>query len=292
MRLLADDLDGLDAPLRRQPLRPARRGRPLPWFRMGLLCAGMVAGLAYLAAPPQPEAPEPGEVPLAPLLAPPPVWQPVVRPVPLYALERIDPASFALDVRRHVGGGREDTLGFGTFGETGYGRLQATRAVTETEPAGFYVDLVRHAARGGVSVVRSTQAAPLATKLGPAEIASVTLAGANETTGASEAACLALRIAQPKLQFSLRGWVCGSAAEPPSEAQVACLVDRLTLAGEDPALGALFAESERRRAEGCQPTPPRAAARTMGVAKDADPGRGERTVQAARPPRPARPRRP
>jgi hypothetical protein len=230
---------------------------------MAIVCAGMVAGLAYLAGQPQPErSAGPISVPLAPLIAPPPTWQPVPQPAPLYALEGISRGSFALDVRRHVDGGREDTLTFGSFGETGFGLLRMTRGVPEPEPTRFYVVLVRQAAQAGLSVVRSTQAAPLATKFGPAEIAQVTMAGlSGDATGASsQATCLAWRVALAEPLFALSGWVCGSEDQPAGAAQIACLIDRLTLAGgEDPALKALFAHAERRRIEACRPPPPQVA---------------------------------
>jgi hypothetical protein len=229
---------------------------------MAIVCAGMVAGLAYLAGQQPESSAGPVSVPLAPLIAPPPAWQLVSQPVPMYALEGISRGSFALDVRRHVEGGREDTLTFGSFGDTGFGLLRMTRGASEPEPTSFYVVLVRQAAQAGLSVVRSTQAAPLATKFGPAEIAEVTMAGrAGKTTAdPSEATCLAWRVSLPEAQFALSGWVCGSADQPADAAQVACLIDRLTLAGgEDAGLKVLFAQAERRRIEACRPPAPRVA---------------------------------
>jgi hypothetical protein len=77
-----------------------------------------------------------------------------------------------------------------------------------------------------------------------------------------EAACLAVRIALSDVPFALTGWVCGSADQPATDVQVACLIDRLTVVGhEDPALKALFARSERHRIEGCRPAARVASAR-------------------------------
>ena len=287
MRLLADDLDGLNAMSLRET-RDERRARPLPWLRMGLLSAGMVAGLAYLAAPHRPApSEEPAAIPLAPLLAPPPVWQAVAHPEPLYLFEGIDPTSYAWEVRRHVSGGREDTLTFGNFGEAGYGRLTVTDGATDSGPASFYVDLVRQSAQAGLSVVRSTQAAPLATKFGPAEIAAVTMAGATQE------ACLALRVVIPEAPFSLRGWVCGSAQQPAGDAQLVCLLDRLTLVGGEPGLKALFAWAERRRAIGCAPARPHMESMANeGIAGgEAGPGIPERTARPTRSSRASRSRR-
>jgi hypothetical protein len=96
-------------------------------------------------------------------------------------------------------------------------------------------------------VVRSAQAAPLPTKFGLAEAASVTFAGESEQT------CLAVRFVHPEVQFTLRGWLCGS---PVSEAQLTCLIDRIVVTGpEDPALKVLFAQAERQRLPACAPAP-------------------------------------
>lgn len=230
---------------------------------MAVVCAGMVAGLAHLAQQQQPEPAEgPVSVPLAPLIAPPAAWQPVAQPEPLYALEGISRSTYDLEVRRHVDGGREDTMTFGSFGDTGFGLLRMTRGASEPEATSFYVVLVRQAAQAGLSVVRSTQAAPLATKFGPAEIAEVKMAGISgeAAAGPSDATCLAWRVPVPDDQFSVSGWVCGSADQPAGAAQIACLIDRLTLAdGEDAGLNVLFAQAERRRIEACRPPGPRVA---------------------------------
>jgi hypothetical protein len=159
--------------------------------------------------------------------------------------------------------------------------------VSDPEPSSFFVDLARQAAQAGLSVARSAQAAPLSTKFGLAEIATVTMAGTTEET------CLALRIDRPPAQFSLRGWVCGSAAQPASEAQVACLLDRLALVGEDPILGTLFAQAERQRTAGCAPVQPRPA--SVGShdvsAQEAEPNVMARIAPSVRPVRPTRLRR-
>jgi hypothetical protein len=287
MQLFADDLASLDARAWREPLRGRRRSRPLPWLRMGVFSAGIVAGLAYLAGQQPEPSQEPGSIPLAALLAPPPAWQAVAEPVPLYAVEGIDPNSFVLEVRRHVGGGREDTLTFGSFGEAGYGRLRATRGATEPESASFYVDLVRQAAQAGLSVVRSTQVAPLGTKLGPAEIAAVTM------SGTAEAACLAFRVGDRAAEFALRGWVCGAAEQPASEAQVACLLERFTLASrDDPALTALFTQAERRWTAGCAPASVHMSRHHDAAAGETEPGTVERMARPPQPTRSARSSRP
>lgn len=261
MRLAADDaLDSPDRwtiPVEPRPerRRAQRRRTHLPWLRMMLLSAVAVTVLVVLAEPPPDETggPEdhPGAIPRAALTAPPPLWEPVARPSALYGVEGIDRNQALLEVRRHAGGGREDTLSFGPTGEAGSARLRLTRNVPEPEGQSFYIDLVRHGAEAGLSVVRSAQAAPLPTKFGLAEAANVTFAGTSEQT------CLAIRFAHPEMRFSLKGWLCGS---PVSEAQLTCLVDRLAVtSNEDAALKVLFAQAERQRV--CSPpAPPRVAA--------------------------------
>ncbi|HEX2136685.1 MAG TPA: hypothetical protein VHG30_12420 [Microvirga sp.] len=256
MRVVAEDLDGFDAPATPRPRRPRRPARGRSWLRKGLVAAAILGGLVYFAGGRQQEpAHPPGSVPMAALIAPPPAWHAVAPVLPLYGLDGIEPTSFSLEVRRHADGGREDVMIFGDFGEAGYARLRMTHGPTGTEPQSFYVDLARQAAQAGLSVVRSAQAEPLGTKFGAAEVAAVTMAGP------SEEACLALRL-QADGSFSLRGWICGSVTQPGAEALVACLIDRLILVGgEDPALRRLFAEAERRRSEACRP----AAARTASA---------------------------
>jgi hypothetical protein len=235
-------------------LRPSRavRSRELPWLRIGMASAAVIATLAYLAQK------DDGDgtgmvglpVPQASLIAPPPPWQPIVNPVPVYAIEGADgkvmPA--ILDARRHASGGREDALTFGVPGEVGYARLSVTRGPAEIESGRFFVDLVLRAASAGLSVARSGQTQAIATKFGPVEVASVTLADATEQP------CLAFRFAHQELSFGFQGWLCGSDSLAVSTGQLACFIDRLVLAGtDDQPLKVLFAQSDRRRLEACAP---------------------------------------
>jgi hypothetical protein len=111
------------------------------------------------------------------------------------------------------------------------------------------VDLVRRAAFAGLSVVRSAQSRPLATKFGIAEAAPVVLAES------AEQPCLAFRFAHGELAFAFTGWICGAEDRPVTEAQLACLIDRLAPAkgGDDHALKVLFAQVESRRDPVCSP---------------------------------------
>jgi hypothetical protein len=229
-----------------------RTRRPFPWLRMSLLSAVAVSGLVYLAQQRQAGEPSPsgGAVPPAVLIAPPPTWEPVERAAALYGIELPDASlSLSTTVRRHASGGREDTLLLGAFGEAGHARISVSRNLALLEAGSFYVDLVRRAAQAGLSVVRSSQSRPVATKFGMLEVAPVALL---EST---EQACLAFRFAHEEVTFAFRGWLCGSDAKPVSESQLVCLIDRLALAGgkDDAALKVLFAQADRKRSESCAP---------------------------------------
>jgi hypothetical protein len=200
-------------------------------------------------------------IPQASMMAPPPLWQPIDRPAPLYAVEGADgkalPAAF--EARRHASGGREDTLTFGVFGEAGYARVSIGSGKAERESGRFYVDLVRQAAGSGLSVVRSGQSEAVATKFGTVEAASTTLADREEQ------GCIAFRFAQDDLNFGFQGWLCGSQTNAVSTGQLACFIDRLSLtsAADDQPLRVLFAQLDRHRLEACA-RPSRAIATKPG----------------------------
>jgi hypothetical protein len=226
---------------------------------MSLMSGVAVAGLAYLAQQQGSRVPSPEAGPVSPpsLTAPAPLWQPIVNPSAVYAVEVPDrKMPVVLEARRHAGGGREDTLLIGTPGEPGYGQLSLARGVSEPD-ASFYLDLVRRAAQAGLSVVRSSQSRAVATKFGAVEAADATLAAGAEQN------CLAFRLAHPDISFGLRGWLCGSDAKPVADTQLACLLDRVSLAnaGDDAALKVLFAQADKHRGETCPQTARVAAAR-------------------------------
>ena len=228
------------------------RSRRLPWLRMTLMAGIAIFGLVYLAQEQAPQTADgdDGSVPKAVLIAPEPTWRPLADAAPLYALEGADGRPpFAFEARRHASGGREDELRFGSFGEPGYGRIALARNIPEPAARSFYVDLARRAAFAGLAVARSAQSRPLATKFGTAEAARVVLAGSAEHD------CIAVRFAHGEVAFAFAGWICGSEGKPVTEAQLACLVDRLALSkgGEDPALKVLFAQAESRRDPACAP---------------------------------------
>jgi hypothetical protein len=259
----ADDAWALDIPAS----RPVRRTRPArrkaPWLRIGLMSAAVIASLAYLAQKRDRQENEPVAlaVPQASLIAPPPEWQPIARPAPIYVVEGPDGRGLpsTVDARRHANGGREDTLTFGDFGDAGYARLSIARGPAERDSGRFYVDLVRRAAGSGLSVVRSGQSEAVTTKFGTVEAAPVTLV---ET---AEQGCIAFRFAHGELSFGFEGWLCGSQTIPVTTGQLACFIDRLALTGsaDDQPMRLLFAQSDRNRLEECAPLPRTAAGKPV-----------------------------
>jgi hypothetical protein len=239
---------------RRRRLRKSRF-----WLRLGL-AAAMAVVLVYWTGRRDDRTDAPAPSPPASLLAPPPAWQPLAQAAPLYAVEGADgtPAAALARARAHSGGGREDSLTFGTFGQAGYAYLGVAHGPTEPDAPRFYVDLVRRAAGLGLSVLRSGLSEAIATKFGTVEAASVTFGESVEQ------ACLAFRFSQDGPAFKLHGWLCGSDELPVTTGQLVCFLDRVVLAqnAADPELKALFAQADRRRLPACAPpqAPPRSAA--------------------------------
>ena len=191
------DLDDLAA------IRPARRR--LPWFRMALGSAAIVAGLAHLAERRQAETgPVTAQpVPASALTAPPSPWEPIPSAEARFALEGL--GSVEQESRRHAEGGREDTLLAGSPGEAGHMRLRVRRAVPEPVRSSLYVDLARQAAEAGLSVARLGQSAPL------------TPSSARSRSPPSRWRRRASRPARPSASsspspaFAVQGWLCGTA---------------------------------------------------------------------------------
>jgi hypothetical protein len=232
--------------------RRLRRRRP-SWLRMILMVSCSIAGLAYLALQ-QESSHRPAarqEVPSSVLVAPAPAWKPVPASPTLYAVAGAS-APVATEARQHTNGAREDTLVFGRFGDFRYAQVSLVQGAPETAGS-FYIDIVRRAARAGLAVAHQGQGRTVTTKFGTLEVAPLTLAAKGEQ------ACQAFRFADPDAEFSVQGWLCGSSA--PDDAQLACFIDGITLAGaSSPSLKAVFARAERSKIEACGP-----AARTASV---------------------------
>jgi hypothetical protein len=237
-----------------RPARRLRRRRP-SWLRVILMASCSIAGLAYLALQLEP-ARRPAErakgVPSSVLVAPVPAWKPVPGSPALYALAGASGA-VAMEARQHTNGTREDTLILGRFGDFRYAQVSLVQGTPETAGS-FYIDTVRRAARAGLAVAHQGQGRTVATKFGALEAAPLTLAAKGEQ------ACQAFRFADAETEFSFQGWLCGSSA--PDDAQLACFIDGMTLAGgTSPSPKAVFAKAERSRSEACGPV-----ARTASVA--------------------------
>jgi len=236
--------------------RPARRlrRRRASWLRVILMSVCSIAGLAYLALQLEPVR-RPAErakaVPSSVLVAPAPAWKPVPASPALYALAgALGPV--VAEARQHRNGDREDTLVLGRFGDFRYAQISLVQGAPETAGS-FYIDIVRRAARTGLAVAHQGQGRSVATKFGTLEVALLTLAAKGEQ------ACQAFRFADAETEFSFQGWLCGSSA--PDDAQLACFIDGMTLAGStSPSLKAIFAKAERSRTETCGPV-----ARTASV---------------------------
>ncbi|MGO4524413.1 hypothetical protein AB4097_06060 [Microvirga sp. 2MCAF35] len=240
--------------------RPARRLRrkPLTWLRIVLMSSCSIAGLVYFALE-QEQATRPTEhqkeVPSSVLVAPAPAWRPLPPSPAPYALTGAS-GSITLEAREHTNGAREDTLVLGRFGDFRYAQVTLVQGTAETAGS-FYIDTVRRAARSGLAVAHQGQSRMIETKFGPVEAAPLTLANKGEQT------CQAFRLPDAAAEFGFQGWLCGSSA--PDEAQLACFIDGIVLAGgTNPSLKAVFAQAERKRTEGC--------------------GQGARTAAAIRPP--------
>src|SRR5919112_2891254 len=227
-----------------RPARRLRRRRP-SWLRVILMSLCSIAGLAYLALQLEPArrpAERSKEVPSSVLIAPAPAWKPVPASPASYALAGAS-GSVAVEARQHTDGAREDTLVLGRFGDFRYAQLSLVQGMPETAGS-FYIDIVRRAARAGLAVAHQGQGRTVPTKFGTVEAAPLTLAAKGEQ------ACQAFRFADTEGEFGFQGWLCGSSA--PDEAQLACFIDGIALAGSPgPSLKAIFARAERSRTEAC-----------------------------------------
>ena len=239
-----------------------RRRTGFPWLRLWL---GSAAATALVVAAGQSE-PGPSEgreraaVDPAPVSAPPPDWESIARPAALYAIAAPDLQDLPLtyEARRDRSGAREDilTLGSAEGDAAPYLRLAAHQATVDLLQPPFFVDLARRAADAGLAVSRSAPEGGLRTKFDTAEVAEMALSGDVLRP------CLAFRFSRPEAAWRVGGWLCGAGPETPSQRQLACFIDGLTLRSADnAALSALFAKAERQRDRSCIP-PPRIAAAT------------------------------
>lgn len=245
--IYADDDEGDTFDLRdERPLSRARRR--LPWLRMTLFSGLCITALAYLAQHEGAEQPPSGPkaVPATVLTAPAPTWQ-VLNPAnTVFSLDKTL-GSAIVEARQLSGGGREDTLVAGAFGDPRYARVTFSHRIPTT-PRSFYVDMVRRAADAGLAVERNGQTSMVATKFGAVESAELTLAGPAEQN------CQAFRYRDDDAAFGFQGWLCGIGALPADVQRLTCFIDAMTISGGDQSLVALFARANRSRPESCPET--------------------------------------
>ncbi|WP_375466197.1 hypothetical protein [uncultured Methylobacterium sp.] len=243
--------------------RPPRRLWVLALAGRILGCAALIGTLSLLsretmrAHPPVP-APMPGSgLGIAFVPSAPPPARPAA-PIPVSGRLRLDTGD-AEPVRvEPAGGPNADTISRGDFPsiEAAHLRLTLTRAAAAATPS-LFVTLVRRAAEGSLSVVRTGARGRIATKFGAMETLEATLAGPPRRvcTGFSSVEALPIR---------LDGWLCAPLGQPPEPRTLACTLDGLSLDDRtDQAMQAVFAQAERRRDPTC------ASARTISASDPA-----------------------
>jgi len=182
-------------------------------------------------------------------------WIAIARPAAMIGLDapELGREPPALEARRSADGSRrEDLLNFGSPGEarphlllrlaTGDGATDGSRS--------FTIAVVHEAARHGLAVERSSTPAPLETRFGPFEAADVLLGDGKESRS-----CVAFRSRLGEAGFAMSGWWC-AAPQPGDRRQLACLINRLDLAGNDagPELRRAFSRSVTVGPAGCRPS--------------------------------------
>jgi hypothetical protein len=180
-----------------------------------------------------------------------PDWQPVPRPVAVFALglPELEGQPLWQRARRdQTSPLREDQIGAGQFGSDDVHVAISLARARAGNPGSFYIEMTRHAASHGLSIERSGQPVPLVTKFGPMETADALLAGSGR-----DRACLLFRHAASEAGFTLQGWLCGSARRAADRQQLTCLIDRLNLigGGDDRALKGAFSRAELNRQAAC-----------------------------------------
>jgi hypothetical protein len=174
-------------------------------------------------------------------------WIEIDKPFPAFALSIPEAANVSAGyaIRRHAdGGGRKDILALGDpDGTAPYLEVEIYRPGSEPlnllEPAIEIAE--RAAALGPVLVPRVVE--PLPSKFGPLAIV------AFDTSKGAARHCLGFVRAYDDPRMQLSGWFCQGGADFIDRGMLACALDRLTLlaAGNEPKIGALFAQAELNR---------------------------------------------
>ncbi|MBV8849662.1 MAG: hypothetical protein JOZ16_08775 [Methylobacteriaceae bacterium] len=194
--------------------------------------------------------------PAAPSIVKPP-WVDIQKPFRLFALNAPEwgrePVYTA--ERHRSGGGRRDQLSFGTFGAGAWLQMTLYRPGAEDpDPAPFFVDMARRAARTGLAVARMGQQKALPTRLGSFEVADLTLAAASAP--ASLIPCLGFRLTDARI-LQIGGFACGTPGRPIERDRLACTLDRIDLisAGDDTEVRAFFIGAKGQLGAACSNPP-------------------------------------
>lgn len=151
---------------------------------------------------------------------------------------------------------RVDSLTIGQF--AGSGTFLRIDVHPNLDPratnADFYLDMKNHASAAGLSAAKIAQRSTVSTRFGAFETADIRLAQTGgEGAEASERACLATRLVEPKASLEIAGIACGAAGKPMDRVALACALDKLSYsAGADnKALNDFFLNAELARGPGC-----------------------------------------
>jgi hypothetical protein len=218
-------------------------------FKLAGVGAALLAAAGFLAQ--GPETVPPSAVPAS--AAAPVAWFEIAKPVPVYALAapQLAHETFTYQARRHApGGGREDTLTFGDFAKPGiFMRLAVYRHGAEkpVDDAPLFVEMARRAAPLGLSIVHASFEPDQPTRFGPLEMAALTLSAGPLDRQSKRENCRGFRLVQMAPGVTIAGLACAGADQTLGATDMACLVNRLDLAspGDDRALRAFFAASPR-----------------------------------------------
>ncbi len=153
-------------------------------------------------------------------------------------------------------GERVDSLTVGQFPMGApYMRVDIHPELTAAETdSDFFLDLTRHARAAGLNVAKIGQRSTLTTRFGAFEAADIRLSQpGGEGAPASERACLAARLIDPKAPLEIAGIACGSAARPLDRVAFACVLDHIdySAASDNKALNDFFLNAELSRGKGC-----------------------------------------
>ncbi|HZS64734.1 MAG TPA: hypothetical protein VFA53_09625 [Xanthobacteraceae bacterium] len=177
--------------------------------------------------------------------AAPPGWIDVARPFAAFALpmsELSGPYEYA--AQRHAAGGRRDIMRWGDLeGPTPHLLVEIYRPGGEFDGFQPLPSEIAARTRGLVASAAIKPAGSMDTKFGPVPLAGFTVPGAPPRR------CLGFARSFAHPQLAITGWYCGGADEAAARNVVACALDRLTLlaAGNEPAIGELFARADLKR---------------------------------------------